>query len=125
MAEEEKSITWVVAALALAVLALGWGFLAGSYSGAHAALMSEMSPEELENVEVPGPHRTRQRSRSAFIANAIEQLPNIGAVLSWHFSNRVWLPILIILAEFGVIGCGIAMKKLEAGFNRPRRSRHR
>jgi hypothetical protein len=36
MAESEKSVTWVIAAVMLTIAVFGWGFLAGSYTGAHA-----------------------------------------------------------------------------------------
>ena len=35
MAEDEKPLTWIVMAAAIFVAIFGWGFLAGSYAGAH------------------------------------------------------------------------------------------
>lgn len=124
MAEAEKSVTWIVVAAAIFVAVFGWGFLAGSYAGANATLMSEMNDDELQDLDTRLPARARRGAISAFIGNAIEQLPNMPAVVSWHFSNRVWLPILIGVAMLGVIGGGFALKKVEQNLSQPKH-RHR
>ena len=117
---QEKSITWIVIAAAIFVLVLGWGFLAGSYTGAHAPAIDEMSDDELQDLK--SRHR-RQAGRSAivtFVATSIEQLPNMPSVISWHFSNRIWLPVLIALALGSVVGGGFVLKKVEQNLNQPR-----
>lgn len=125
MPEHEASLGWVVGALAVVVALFGWGFLAGSYAGAHATPMSEMSQEELGELKSRGPVRAIRASKTAFISNAIEQLPNMVSVIGWHFTNRVWLPIVILLAELGVLGGGIVMKKVESNLSQPARRRSR
>lgn len=123
MAEGEKSIAWIVVSAALLVVVFGWGFLAGSYAGAHARPMSEMSEHELETLEIRGVSRARGAAPVVFLENAIDQLPNFVTVVSWHFANRVWLPILIGLAMAGVVGGGLALKKVEQNLSQPRRKR--
>ena len=123
MAQTEKSITWIVVAAAIFVLFMGWGFLAGSYTGAHAKSITDMSDDELEDLK--SRHR-RMASRSAivsFLATSVEQLPNMPAVISWHFSNRIWLPSLIALALVGVVGGGFVLKTVEQNLNQPRNRR--
>ncbi len=125
MPENEASLGWVVGGLAVVVALFGWGFLAGSYVGAHATPMSEMSSEELKELNTLTPLRAKRASMSTFVTNAVEQLPNIGSVIGWHFTNRIWLPILILVAELGVLGGGIIMKKVESNLAQPTRRRHR
>ncbi len=125
MAEEEKSVAWIVVAAAILVVVFGWGFLAGSYAGAHSPSIGEMSEEERESLETRAPARARRGALAAFIGNSIEQLPNLPAVVSWHFSNRIWLPILIMLAFGGVISGGFVLKRVEQNLNQPRHQRRR
>jgi hypothetical protein len=67
----------------------GWGFLAGSYAGVQTASVSDMSEDELGDVPPRSAREARRGAMSAFFGNAIEQLPNMPAVISWHFSNRI------------------------------------
>lgn len=123
MSDNEASLGWVVGALAGLVALFGWGFLAGSYAGAHATPMSEMSSEELQELNTRTPGRAGRASMTRFVSNAIEQLPNMGSVIGWHFTNRIWLPILILVAELSVLGGGIIMKKVERNLSQPTRRR--
>ena len=132
MAEDEKSLTWIIIAAAIFVVVFGWGFLAGSYAGAHATPMSDMTADEMQELDTRGSSRARRgasRARRgavrAFIGNSIEQLPNLPAVISWHFSNRIWLPILIALAMLGVVGGGFALRKVEQNLSQPKHKRRR
>ncbi len=121
MAESEKSVTWVIAAVMLTIAVFGWGFLAGSYTGAHAPKMSEMSEEEREDLESRGLGSARRASKGRFIANAFEQLPNLPSVVAWHFLNRIWLPIILIVLEVLALLGGIKMKSLEKELSQPSR----
>ena len=123
MAEFEKSVTWVIGTLMLAIAVIGWGFLAGSYSGAHAASLSELSEEEIAefNHNRSNVRRTARRGEIEFVFVALEQLPNMPAVIGWHFSNRIWLPILILVLESGALFGGLKMKSLEKELSIPRR----
>jgi hypothetical protein len=125
MAEEEKSLTWIVVAAAVFIAVVGWGILAGSYAGAHATSISDMSADELQELDTRSPTRARRGAVSAFVGNAIEQLPNLPAVISWHFSNRIWLLILIGLAMVGVVGGGFALKRVEENLSQPKHKRKR
>ena len=120
MADGEKSVTWIVVAAAIFVAYLGWGFMAGSYTGAHTPSISDMTDEELDDLKAARTRRSGRNPIGAFVMNSIGQLPNLPAVISWHFSNRIWLPILVMLALAGVIGGGFALKRLEQNLNQPR-----
>lgn len=123
MAEGEKSIAWIVVSAAMLVAVFGWGFLAGSYAGAHAKPMSEMSEDELETLELRRLLMARRTGPAVFLENTIDQLPNFVSVLLWHFAHRIWLPILIGLAMAGVVGGSFALKKVEQNLSQPRRKR--
>ena len=123
MDSTEKSITWIVVAAALLVVFMGWGFLAGSYVGAHAPSIVDMDESELHDLKVRHRHQASRSSIITFVMTSIEQLPNLPAVISWHLSNRLWLPILIVLALAGVIGGGFVLKKVDQNLNRPPVSR--
>ena len=123
MAESGKSITWIVVAAAIFVLLFGWGFLAGSYAGAHTTSVSELSHEKLQSIDPALLRRADRGAISSFIGNSIEELPNVGAVISWHLTHRIWLPILIALALIGVLAGGVVLHKLEQKLSRPRKKR--
>ncbi|QDT66885.1 hypothetical protein [Calycomorphotria hydatis] len=114
-----KSVVWVVAAAMFLIVAFGWGFLAASYTTAHATNLSEMSAEELEEVGNGTNVASRHRARAHFVSNAIAQLPNFIGVMTWHFTHRIWLPILIVLLEVLVFFGGFGMKALENQLSQP------
>lgn len=123
VADGDKSLTWVVAMVMIAIALFGWGFLAGSYAGAHAPNMSEMTAEELKDLGDRTPERSRRGALEAFIGNALEQLPNFPTVISWHMSNRAWLPITIVVLEVGAVLGGFVLKRVEKALEAPRKSR--
>lgn len=125
MADEGKSVVWIVVAAALFVVVVGWGFLAGSYTGTQAASISERSEEELEDLNTRNVRRASRGAITEFLVNSIEQLPNLPTVISWHLANRIWLPILILLAFGGVLGGGVVLKRIEQNLNQPRHKRKR
>ncbi len=120
MADQGKSVTWIVVAAAVFVVVAGWGFLAGSYAGSRSGSLTELSDEEAEAFESRGVSQARRGAVGTFVGHSIEQLPNMPTVISWHFSNRIWLPILIALALAGVIGGGFGLKAVERNLNQPR-----
>lgn len=115
----EKSVGWVTASAMFVIALFGWGFLAGSYTGATSRRISQMSVEELSNIERRGLVQARRDGKLYFVANAIKQLPNFATVMSWHFSNRVWLPITILGLEILAAGGGYAMKRVERELSKP------
>ena len=123
MACGEKSVTWVTAALIVAIAAVGWGFLAGSYTGAHAATISEMTGDGLEEFDSPGTVQLRRVAERNFVSNAIDQLPNMSAVIGWNFRNRIWLPLTFVVLEVVAIVLGVKMKLLERELRKPYRSK--
>lgn len=123
MAGDEKSVTWILVASVVFVVVVGWGFLAGSYAGANATPMSEMSEEELQDLDGGGLRHSKRSAVAAFVTNSIEQLPNLPTVVSWHFANRLWLPILIMIALVGVVVGWVVLKRVEQNLNQPRHRR--
>lgn len=125
MAESEKSVNWVIATVMIAIAVIGWGFLASSYSGTHASPLSELSEDEVAEFNHARSHvrRTARQGEMEFLFVALEQLPNMPAVISWHFSNRIWLPILILVLEAGALFGGLKMKSLEKELSTPRHRR--
>lgn len=123
MADGEKSLTWIVVMLMACIALFGWGFLAGSYDGAHSPNMSEMDPKDHKDVDVRMMRRPDRVGIAKFIGNAIAQLPNMPTVISWHMSNRIWLPITIIALEVGALLGAILLKRVEKALEAPRRRR--
>jgi hypothetical protein len=107
----------------IGIAAFGWGFLAGSYAGAHSPELSQMSIDKPERVSRRSPQRLRTEATLDFLGHAIEQLPNLPVVISWHFKNRIWLPILIIVLEVGALLGAYGMKKVEKELEAPNRRR--
>ena len=87
--------------------------------------MSELSEDEIGefNHNRSNVRRTARQGEVEFLVNALEQLPNMPAVIGWHFSNRIWLPILILILEVGALFGGLKMKSLEKELSRPRHRR--
>lgn len=117
--KSEKSVGWVMVSAMVLIALFGWGFLAGSYTGATSRRISQMSVEELSHVEARGLVQARRDGKLYFVANAIKQLPNFATVMSWHFSNCFWLPITILLLEMLALGGGYAMKRVEQELSKP------
>jgi hypothetical protein len=90
--EGSKSVGWVAAMLALAVAYFGWGFLAADY---------------FQNDPNGGEGKTD------FWVNSITQLPNLPSVLRYSFQNRLWMVVLIVVAEIAVLILWGVMRKLE------------
>ena len=98
-----ESLGWLFAVVALVVTYFGWAFLANSYA------ISNYS--QLPVDEDP---------MGRFIVISIAQLPNVSSVIKWHLQNRLWLLILIVLAEVAVVGGYFVFKKVEAVLSEPR-----
>jgi hypothetical protein len=101
MAKDERggnSIAFVIAMVTLVVLGGAWVYAASDYFQ-HEGLGGTRGMWE----------------------NAIQQIPNFPAVVAYVFKNRIWLPIVVIVAEVLVIGFGVFMKKVERDLNSPRR----
>jgi hypothetical protein len=92
MDERNKSVGWVAMALALAVAYFGWVFLAADYWQADPT-----ATERETNVWV----------------NSIAQLPNFPGVARHAMENRLWVIVLIAVAEIGVLILWVVMRKLE------------
>ncbi len=118
MAAEEKSIRWIVIMCMIFMAYLAWGFLAGSYAGSEDAVLVGVS------------RRARRASGIlmlisaiySFVTTSITQLPNFFSVITWHLQNRIWLPILFVLLECGIVAGGYGLQKLEQKLEGPRES---
>ena len=107
------SILGTVALLTLLIAAMGVHFLVGSWKGAHvrdwdaayANLERAYDSDDLESLD--------RAVDEAYSSDAFEQAPGLATVISWHFSNRIWLPCLFIGLELVVMGLGVWMWILE------------
>lgn len=118
--ESQYSVNAVIALVILLVVVFSWGFLAGSYGGAHAEKLSE----RIEAGEAP-PRRVRLLSPVRFFRNAAQQLPNFVAVVSWNLKNRIWLPLLELAVFIAVIYGAVVMKRLDRELQQPYKVKHR
>lgn len=122
MEEKERSVFWIVAALMIIVALFGWAFAAAGY--AHDAEGWREGGTDVLPTGMDGrPDLSRRRNKSAamadFVTNAIQQLSNIPAVVSFTFKDRIWLPIVVGILEVLLIGGGFGMKKLEKELSSP------
>lgn len=125
MGEQEKSISWIVAVSMVVVAIVGWGVLASSHVGAHAPLLSDGTFETSGEIVVPRRPGLALAIAGliAFLWTALVQLPNFVSVISYHLTNRVWLPIAIIAVEVLVFCSGFGLKLLEKQLEQPYRTR--
>ena len=107
---DEKSITWVVIAMAIVILLFGWGILANSYATAM----------ELQNIDPDNPPMPSGRGRSAlvrslviFTIHSFREVPRFFTVIAWNLQHRMWLFGLIALAEVATVAFGFGMKLFE------------
>lgn len=123
MAETEKSVTWVVAMVMLLIAAFGWAFMAAGYAH-HQEGWRTGGAEATDGPMVP--RRAGRAALADFFGNALQQIPNVFAVVSFSFTNQIWLPILILVLEVLAVIGGYQMQRLEESLNGPpgrRRSR--
>lgn len=127
MAEENQSILWVMGMLMLAILGLGWGLMANSYVEAQSPNLSQAAGSELParpplfGLQWRGPVRKLGTGLLKFAVNTIGQLNNLGTVVMWHFSNRVWIPIVILVLEVAAVCGAVALKRVEVALAKPKR----
>jgi hypothetical protein len=110
------SIKAVVIAVMVLIAVLGWGFLAGSYDGAHSGKFSEGTSGDDSRLSS---HVNSDKAR--FFVNAIEQLPRFGTVISWNFYHRIWLPAIVVALEVLTLLGGLYMKRVERELSQDRR----
>ena len=130
MREQERSITWVVGALMLLIAGFGWGFLAGSYEGAMDSQNAIHKELEIDQGRVRIPRRPGiiaviVGASYRFVRTSFNQLSNLPTVISWHFSNRVWLPILIVSFEGLALAAGCGLKYLETQLSKPHKRKRK
>lgn len=116
MVKQEKSIRWIVTMAMILMAYLAWGFLAGSYAGSAGGAVAPVVGRRTSGfiMLILGVY--------SFIATSIQQLPNFFSVLLWHLQNRIWLPILFIVLECGIVAGGYGLQKLEENLNGPPKS---
>ena len=91
----------------IAIALLGWAFFAAAY--AHA--------------EQDWGSGAGRRALRVFFANAIQQVPNMGAVLSFVFTKRLWLVGIVAGLEGLAVLLGWKMRSLEREMATPRHRR--
>ena len=120
--DEGRSITWVVKISVILVAYLGWGFMAGSYAGTLGGGAVIIRPDNVGSLR----YRALDVLGSAvlsFVITSIMQLPSFFSVIGWHFSNRIWLPILFVTLEVAVIAGGFGLKRLEQSLDGEKKKR--
>ena len=122
MAEEGKSIRWIVIVSMIFVAYLGWGFMAGSYAEIGATALPEVGNLRIRRGRGMGIALLISAVVS-FVVTSITELPNFFSVISFHMSNRIWLPILFIVLEGLVLAGGYGLQKLEENLEKPRHRR--
>ena len=116
MADDRKSVTWVVVMVIIFIAVFGWLVLADSYALACGQSIKFFSPTIYSRNSLGA-----QIGR--VVGNGLVQLPNLPAVISWHMSNRIWLPIMIVVLEGAALIGGCAMKKVESALKNPKQRR--
>ncbi|GAB5439726.1 MAG: hypothetical protein Fues2KO_00750 [Fuerstiella sp.] len=125
MAEEGKSISWIVGASLALVAYLGWGVMAGAWAG--------LEVEAIDMAAGTGRVRTARGFTFAlmfsavanFVIISVTELPDFSSVMAWHFTERIWVPILIFLLMGAVLGGGIALMRLEKTLAGPPKRKNR
>jgi hypothetical protein len=114
MAKQDKSIRWTVTMCMILVAYLAWGFLAGSYAGNSGGAVAPVVGRRTSGIImlIMGMH--------SFIATSIVQLPNFVSVIMWHLQNRIWLTILFVVLECGIVAGGYGLEKLENNLAGPK-----
>ena len=104
------------------------GRLAGSYSGANdpktiVGRMNDSSDDDFRIRRRPSVIGVAIAAAYLFVTTSLEQLPNFPTVISWHFSNRLWLPMLIVVLEVLALAGGFGLKSLEKHLAQPYKRR--
>lgn len=107
-AGENKSLTWMISVLMLAILALGWAFAASAYATANDTYLPD---------GVPAGSAGYRRGRGRFISNAFEQLPNAPQVLSYTLSSARWVLYVTGGLEVGAVLLGVVGWQLQRRFD--------
>jgi uncharacterized membrane protein YhdT len=119
MSEQDgKSLRWIVTASLVLIVVIGWGSLASSYAGAVEGTLPTVGSSGRMTVRGRGVAMLISATIT-FLWNAVAQLPNFFSVISWHCSNRVWLPILFIVLGLAVVAGAWGLKKLEDNLSKP------
>lgn len=116
--EGGKSLPWMVGALMAAILALGWGFAAAEYA---------RDVENLYPVARGGrshPTDFMDWALATFFENAIEQLPNAGAVFSHVATQSRWVLFVFGGLEAAAVVFGLYAWRLGRQFAEADKNRH-
>lgn len=118
MTSENKSIRWTVTVAMIFAAYIGWGMMAGSYAAnSHVAgvVVGRRGPIAAVTMLISAIY--------SFVATSVAEIPNCFTVLSWHLSNRIWLPIVFLLVEVGIVFGGIGLSRLEENLSKSRKRR--
>ena len=115
MAAGEKSVVWVIAMLMLFIAVLGWAFAAAQY--AHGVESWRANPVENSGATRPlrriAIYQMTASSLGDFVGNAFKQIPNLAAVASYNFRERLWLPLTVLTLEVLLVVVGFKMHALD------------
>ncbi|MCA9057444.1 MAG: hypothetical protein KDA85_03060 [Planctomycetaceae bacterium] len=118
MAEQGKSIRWIVIWSSVLLVYLAWGFMAGSFAGStHGVIVTGRRRPNAIGMLLSALY--------TFVITSILELPNFLTVIGWTFQNRIWIPILFLMLEIGLLAGGYGLQKLEQNLSAPRSKRRR
>jgi len=106
--EEEWPVWYVTLFLMLFVAWLAWAFAAAGYA------------TEQEGLSPFG-----RRLLKLLVWNALAKLPDLPAVLSYTFREKLWLPIVFAVVEVLIVLLGVVLKVVERQMDSPKKRRRR
>lgn len=119
--EQNKSLLWMVAMVALVIALFGWAFLAAGYAH-HAEGWRQGGAETADEIggsssgrrgATTSVRRVASRAFADFVMNAFRQVPNFPQVIAHNLQHRLWLVGLLVGLEGLVIFGGWKLRHLD------------
>lgn len=118
MAEQNRSLAWVIVMLMVAIALLGWMYAASFYANSEEGWRAR-------GVVSYSPRRASRLVFVQLVVNGFVQVPNMPAVVGYIFRQRFWLVMVVAALELLAFLGGLQLKSLDRRLNTPRRRRYR